>query len=183
MTAAGEVTRRGGRRPWRWIVPAVLALGLLVGGRWASGSRATPERALAAFAPGAGVLAELPFAQGVVLIGYEGAPPAAFTAWYVTPGLWGWRVAGVARVSANLTPGPRRADLTSFVAAGQTFVWGTAAAPARQVVFDHAGTTYTAPVGTFGLWHMVLPFAQATFRDDDWRVVLADGRAVPFSSP
>jgi hypothetical protein len=139
----------------------------------------TPEKAQAALAPAVAPFEKIPFAQGVVLITPGPNSPGDLMAWYVKKGWLGWRVRVNSAASLHLSPQNYNVDFQSFVIDGETFVWGTVMVPSREVVFEHDGHTYRAPIEHLTVWHMTLPFEISTFPHSEWTLVLADGKTVP----
>jgi hypothetical protein len=90
-------------------------------------------------------------------------------------GLWGWKLAQTSNAEINLTPQNYNVDFESFAIDGQTFVWGTTMTPIKEIIYNHAGKTYTCQVGKSPVWHMILPFTQSTFLHSEWTMVLPNG--------
>lgn len=133
----------------------------------------TPIKALHAYDSGVGPFETVKFAKGVVLL-TPGDEPQSFTAWYMTRNFWGWHVSNISSASI-LSPQNYNVDFQPFVEDGETFVWGTNMTPMKEIVDHSGGKTFTAPVGKFPVWYMVLPFAQTYFPHSAWSMIGSDG--------
>lgn len=141
-------------------------------------THSTPQKAQAAYDSSVGPFETIKFAKRVVLITPSGQPNS-FTAWYMTKNFWGWHVSGVSNAVADLSPQSYNVDFEPFSFNGLTFVWGTATAPIKEIVYHHKGKTYTASIGKLSVWHMILPFKQTLFPHSEWTMVLPDGKTAP----
>ncbi|MCL6517870.1 hypothetical protein [Alicyclobacillus sp.] len=170
------------RRRWTVVFAAMGGLLGMVAGWWGDGIARhwTPEKALASAVPGVMPFEKVSYSDGVVLFTPGPGGPGTFGGFYMEPGWFGWRI-GVASEVAFAPGNPNaNGDLASFRHDGQTFIWGTAFVPAREIVFQHDGRTYRAPIGTFSVWHMIVPFEISTFLHSEWSLVTPDGRTIPF---
>lgn len=141
-------------------------------------THSTPEKAQAKYDPTVGPFEKVKFANGVVLITPSNQSDSVI-AWYMTKGLFGWHVSSSSNASLDLAPQVYNVDFEPFVEDGQTFVWGTALNPIKEIVYHHKGKIYTSHPGTLDVWYMVLPFPESYFLYSKWTMVLPNGTTAP----
>ncbi|WP_067621126.1 hypothetical protein [Alicyclobacillus acidiphilus] len=165
---------------WMWFVgiPLLIIAAFVAYWVYEYSTHSTPLKAQAASDPGVGPFETVKFAKGEVLITPSGQPNS-FTAWYMTKSFWGWQVSGISNAMTGLSPQNYNVDFEPFSFDGQTFVWGTAMVPIKEIVYHYNGKTYTASIGKLSVWHMILPFKQTLFPHSEWTMVLPDGKTAP----
>ncbi|QSO48425.1 hypothetical protein [Alicyclobacillus mengziensis] len=165
---------------WGWLIALPLITVLALFGYWVHqyATHATPEKAQATYNPHVGPFETVKFAKGVVLFTPSGQGNS-FTAWYMTKNFGGWHVSATSQAAEDLSPHNYNVDFEPFTYDGQTFVWGTAMLPIKEIVYHHNGKTFTAKVGKYPVWYMVLPFKQTLFPHSEWTMVLPNGKTAP----
>ncbi|NMP24635.1 hypothetical protein [Sulfobacillus harzensis] len=167
---------------WRRILgwasaAAVLGVGGVVAHRFYT--HATPERALAAeHTPSTGVVQSVPFAQGRLVIS-ETPHGHGFYGWYLTRNFWGWHVGTTSSVSLGLNPSESPVDWAAISADGKTLLWGVSERPMKSVVYHQGRRSFSASIGTAGLWHVQVPGSVGVVYTRQWSMNLKNGKTVP----
>lgn len=169
------------RRTWALAGGAavVLILAGYVGHRFVT--HTTPTRALAvAHEPVTGVVESVPFNRGLLMVSeipHEGPGASGFNGWYLTRNFWGWHVDGYGQVETNVGGTP--IDWSPVTAHRKTLLWGVTERPMKTVILSQHGRSFSAAVGTAGLWHMTVPFDVGVIYNNQWAMRLSTGKTVP----
>lgn len=145
-------------------------------------THATPERALTAeHAPFTGVVQVVPFAQGRLVVS-ETPHGRGFNGWYLTRNFWGWHVGTVSSVYVGLAPSAHPVEWSAISVDGKTMLWGVIERPMKAVIYRQGRRSFSALVGTAGLWHVEVPGDVGVIYNRQWSMELRNGKTVPMYS-